>query len=534
MQRDAFIPDSIPILVVDDDPTVIEVSRLVLSHFRFQQSRLKLIEAHSAKDAKIILQQRTDIALILLDVVMEQDDSGLALVNYIRNELNNHRIRILLRTGQPGYAPEQQVVIDYDINDYLLKSEITQARLTLSITSALRSYFDILLAEELTKKNLEAEREKDIATRASEAKTRYFAHLSHELRGAINVISGTTELLADRVQGNDNQELLRRLVHSKDTLLELINSVLDIAKIEAGKEQLHQGDFSISQLFDKLRSIFASSMALKNIHFQINLIEPMPVRVRGDAQKIQQVVSNLLSNALKFTPFSGSVLVTVQCLVSTEQAQLQVLVADTGAGIANDKLDVIFNAYEQANQGIAKQYGGTGLGLSLSKQLATLMNAELYVRSSLGKGSTFYFNVPVSLPSDQGITAELQPKQDKLSLAGLTLAVCEDDYVSQQVLKHFLNKHGAQVVLFQSGEELLAYPKLPSLNVILLDYYLTGQDGADVATKLRQQHITAPILALSGIVSAADKERCLAAGVNQVITKPIDFNELLQRLSQLL
>lgn len=182
--------ERIPLLVVDDDPDVLQVTRLVLAHYQFQGKSLEIVEASSAAQAKEILQRRSDFAAVLLDVVMESDDAGLRLVEYIRQALGNYRLRIILRTGQPGYAPERRVVKDYDINDYLMKADATQARLTVSVTTAIRGYFDILKAESLAV-------QVRLSEQASIAKTQFLAHMSHEIRTPLSGVVGIVSLLAE-------------------------------------------------------------------------------------------------------------------------------------------------------------------------------------------------------------------------------------------------------------------------------------------------------------------------------------------------
>ena len=392
---DAFLPERIVLLVVDDDEAVLQVTRLVLSRFRYKSRSLEILEASSAAQAKATLALRPDIAVILLDVVMESDDAGLRLVEHIRHELNNHHVRILLRTGQAGYAPERQVVQDYDINDYLVKSDATQSRLFLSLTAAIRSFSDILRAEELARRIAEAEHQRQLADRASLAKTDFLAHMSHEIRTPLNGIAGIVELLDDTGLSSEQAELLRDLRYVSSALLGIVNDVLDVAKIEAGKLELNVHDFHLPQLLEKVAAIFVVGMQQKAIRFQVEQGNDLPQWVRGDAQRIQQILINYLSNAYKFTPQGGRITLRVSCVVAADGYELIAEVDDNGKGIRAERLADIFNAYEQESAQTASHYGGTGLGLSLSRSLAMLMSGCVGADSELGHGSRFWLRVPL-------------------------------------------------------------------------------------------------------------------------------------------
>ena len=237
MTFDDILPERIVLLVVDDDPAVLEVTRLILGRYQYQGRPVEILEALSAAEARTILQQRDDIAVLLLDVVMESDDAGLRLVEYIRTDLNNFRLRILLRTGQPGYAPERQVVQDYDINDYLMKADASQSRMIIAVTTAVRGYFDILRAEAMALKA-------QVSQQASMAKTQFLAHMSHEIRTPLNGVVGLVALLSDTSLSDEQKALIQDLRHASDALMGVVNDVLDVSKIEAGKLELYSESLS--------------------------------------------------------------------------------------------------------------------------------------------------------------------------------------------------------------------------------------------------------------------------------------------------
>jgi len=528
---DSFLPERIVLLVVDDDEAVLQVTRLVLSRFRYKDRPLEILEACSAAQASELLALRPDVAVILLDVVMESDDAGLRLVEHIRNQLNNHRIRILLRTGQAGYAPERQVVQDYDINDYLVKSDATQGRMFLSLTAAIRSYSDILRAEELARRVADAEHQRRIADQASLAKTDFLAHMSHEIRTPLNGVAGIVELLSATDLSAEQAELLQDLRYVSSALLDIVNDVLDVAKIEAGKLELNVHDFNLPKLLEKVSAIFAAGMQQKSIRFQVECTADLVTWVRGDAQRIQQVLINYLSNAFKFTPEGGRITLRITCVSVAGGYELIAEVEDNGKGIRAERLADIFNAYEQESVQTASHYGGTGLGLSLSRSLATLMGGSVGADSEFGHGSRFWLRVPLQPGHAIDDAAADNADQDG-ALAGWTILVGEDDPTSQKIIRRILEQAGAQVELFADGQSLLESGSYTCADVILLDYHMPQLNGPATARRLRESGYSKPLLALTAGIVDAEREQCLQAGMDDVQGKPLDRQRLIRWLLQ--
>ena len=527
---DAFLPERIVLLVVDDDEAVLQVTRLVLSRFRYKSRSLEILEASSAAQAKATLALRPDIAVILLDVVMESDDAGLRLVEHIRHELNNHHVRILLRTGQAGYAPERQVVQDYDINDYLVKSDATQSRLFLSLTAAIRSFSDILRAEELARRIAEAEHQRQLADRASLAKTDFLAHMSHEIRTPLNGIAGIVELLDDTGLSSEQAELLRDLRYVSSALLGIVNDVLDVAKIEAGKLELNVHNFHLPQLLEKVAAIFVVGMQQKAIRFQVEQDNDLPQWVRGDAQRIQQILINYLSNAYKFTPQGGRITLRVSCVVTADGYELIAEVDDNGKGIRAERLADIFNAYEQESAQTASHYGGTGLGLSLSRSLAMLMSGCVGANSEPGHGSRFWLRVPLERGEAPVVDETAADPLAADALAGWVILISEDDPTSQKIIRKILEQQGARVEVFADGQQLLDSGLYHTADVIVLDYHMPVLDGPSTARRLRELEYQGPLLALTAGIVDSEREACLQAGMNDVQGKPLDKQRLINWL----
>ncbi len=531
-----LLPDRIPVLVVDDDETVIQVTRLVLSRFRFDNHALELIVAYSGAEAIKILSQRDDIAIVLLDVVMESDDSGFEVITYIRNQLHNYITRILLRTGQPGLAPERQVINEYDINDYIAKTEATTDRLNLSLTNALRSYRDILRAEYLTHRVVSAELEQEQALRASQAKSSFLAHMSHEIRTPLNGIIGMADILADTELSEEQQRYLTDIHNSGRALLSIINDVLDLSKIEAGKLELDPQRFVLQDVIAELNSMFHAPMLNKQIHFSQVIGEGVPATIFADGVRIQQLIMNLLGNALKFTPKGGSINLSIDLIndsavtLNAGDISLRIAVSDTGIGIDPKNLQTIFEPYHQANTNTSRIYGGTGLGLSLCREISHLMGGDISVTSVQNEGSQFTAHVLVR-PAEAA-TQDAASLAETDIIAGMKILVAEDNATNRKVIEMLLQKLHVDVTVVNDGQQLLDCIDQVMPDLILMDCHMPIMDGFEATRLLRSQGSTTPIFALTAGVSTEERVECESIGMDQVLTKPVNLQSLKGALSK--
>lgn len=381
-----------PVLIVDDDEEVHTMTRLVLSRMRYKDRPLELLTARSGAEAAIILQSRDDIAVAVLDIVMETDDAGLVLARRIREEFNNTDVRIVLRTGQPGQAPVRHVILNYDINDYKAKTELTADVFFISMITALRSFDNIRSAR--------------AAEGASQLKSAFLATVSHEIRNPMHAVLANLELLARTSLNTDQAEMLSAASGAAGSLLHIIDDILDFSKIEAGKMDIDRQAMSLRGVVESVADSLAVQARGKGLELYVRVDPRMPPCVAGDPVRLRQVLYNLAGNALKFTR-RGRVALIARVLTGPQAGadgvRVRVEVIDSGIGIDEKARATLFHPFTQAERSTTRRFGGTGLGLSISRRLIELMRGHIGVDSEPGVGSTFWFEVDLDRLPDTAL-----------------------------------------------------------------------------------------------------------------------------------
>jgi signal transduction histidine kinase/CheY-like chemotaxis protein len=369
---------------------------------------------------------------------------------------------------------------------------------------------------------------RDEAIAAYRLKDRFVANLNHEIRTPMNALVAGAQLLDRRHLDGEQRVLVEAVQHSADHLLALVNDVLDYERLEAGEMLLDMVEFSVRELAGGVTGMFAGQAKAMQLSLSLELSEELPDIWIGDPTRLRQVLCNLLSNAMKFTPAQGRVVLRVsRSAVSEGSAALCFEVVDSGRGIAGDAQARLFQPYEQGDPSVARRFGGTGLGLAICKELLRLMNGSIDIESQPGAGSTFRVAVPLA-PGNQDAqpltSTDSKPEETKPP-SDFKVMLVEDDAVNQIVMEAVLRDIGVQVLTASSGQEALDLLKQTSIDLVLMDCHMPEMDGLTTTRHWRlmethQQRPRVPVIGLTGDVYRGAREACLAAGMDDYLTKP--------------
>jgi signal transduction histidine kinase/CheY-like chemotaxis protein len=377
----------------------------------------------------------------------------------------------------------------------------------------------------------EMQRSKILAEESAKSKSDFVANMSHELRTPLGAILGFTDLLKKTELNAVQKDYLEAINSSGNNLLSIINDILDLSKLDAGKFIIEQVPFSIPELVHSVEVMFSAKAKKKNLELSCRVDPAIAKVVSGDPMRLTQILMNLIGNAIKFTEKGG---VYVDCSVEKEdEEQVIVLfsVRDTGIGIPKEKLSSIFDRFTQADTDITRKYGGTGLGLAITKELVELQGGKIFLESNPEQGAEFFFSIPYTKAHGQ---TPVQTNPDRQSLqfdSSKKILIVEDNLMNQKLAAIILQNNGFETVIAENGSKAIDILKEETFDLVLMDIQMPVMDGYQATQRIRDElHISTPIIAMTAHALAGEKEKCIRAGMNDYLSKPFKETDLLLKI----
>ena len=520
------------ILLVDDEPDAEDLFRQRFRR-RIKQGELEFFYAPNGLVALEILGNNPEIDVVITDINMPEMD-GLTLLRKVKEQNLPARIIVMSAYGDMGNI---RAAMNSGAFDFITKP-VDFNDLDLTLNKTLEEVK--LIKEGMSAKTqlVGAEEARERAEQSRKFKEQFLANMSHEIRTPMNAVVGMTNLLLKTDPTALQMKYLKAIKQSADNLIVIINDILDISKIEAGRLEFEAVDFSLAETIDGVANTVMFKSDEKGLYLNINIADGIPPVLVGDPVRLNQILLNLASNAVKFTESGGITINVTQGAAQDGKVNIKFSVVDTGIGIPEDRLDAIFESFSQADSTTTRKFGGTGLGLTICKQLVELQGGNIGVSSVVGQGTTFYFDLDFAPGNAQSATIEHQ-KHERFSGKGLKILLAEDNAFNQIVAQDTLEGmfEGIVIDIVENGKLAVERVAREHYDLVLMDLnmpVLNGLDATRAIRKLDTEKKKTLVMAMTASATQEAIQECIDAGMNDYISKPFVPEELEEKITALL